>query len=492
MAGRAGRIAWLIILAVYLLPGILAKPALAEDESTQVPSPTLAPDAVAYDSAHPENLLQEQLAAHAFILIEESTGDALMQYNADEPMNPASTTKIMTALIALEYAQNAFPSIDEGLAQVITASESVTQVPDDGSVIGLRAGERITLKDALYGMMLHSGNDAAVAVAEYIGGSEREFVDQMNQAAMMLGMTGTHFDNSHGLYSPDHYTTARDLAIATRAAMKIPAFRRMVSTLRYTIPQSNVRAPYNMMNSNAMINPDTAYYMPDITGVKTGTMSHSAYCFVASAQRKGVTLISVVLYSGMYYRWYDTRKLMEYGFSQYGSMTPEEIYAAAPIDVRTIGFSTDDPSRGELTLDVRAQNPMADVRVTGPIADVQAYAEQYRSYSTMQITSGLRAPIYKGDVLGVLTFYTPGGEAPRYDLVASRDVAARENAPLTIDQIAEMARSGRDVVLSWEWLAPPAAAGVAALLVLRAAFRRIRSRRRDARQIPKPRRRSYQ
>jgi D-alanyl-D-alanine carboxypeptidase (penicillin-binding protein 5/6) len=474
-----------------LLVTFFGAAALAE-ETAQVPSPTLAPGAVAYDSARPESLLQEQLAAHAFILVEESTGDALMQHNADELMNPASTTKIMTALLALEYARNAFPTIEEGLAQVITAGESVTQLPSDGSVIGLREGERITLKDALYGMMLHSGNDAAVAIAEFISGSEREFVDQMNQVAAMLGMTGTRFSNSHGLYSPDHYTTARDLAIATRAAMDIPEFRKMVSTLRYTIPQSNVRAAYNMQNSNAMLNPDGAYYMADIIGVKTGTMSQSAYCFVAAARRDGVTLVSVVLYSGMYYRWYDTRKLMEYGFSQYGSMTPEEIYAAAPIDVRAIGFSTDDPNRGELTLSVKAQNPLADVRITGPIADVQAYADQYRSYSTMQITSDLRAPISKGDVLGVLTFYTPDGDAPRYDLVASRDVLARENAPLTIEQIAERARSGEYIVLSWDWVALPVAVGAAALFVLRAAFRRVRSRRRDARQIPKPRRRSYQ
>ncbi|MDR1262894.1 MAG: D-alanyl-D-alanine carboxypeptidase [Oscillospiraceae bacterium] len=480
------------VLALYLLCILVVNCPVRAEETGEVPSPTLAPGAVAYDSAHPENLLQEQLAAQAFILMEASTGDILMQYNADEMMNPASTTKIMTALLALEYARNAFDDIDEGLAQVITASESVTQLADDGSMIGLRDGERITLKDALYGMMLHSGNDAAVAVAEFIGGSEAAFIDQMNQAAALLGMTDTHFSNPHGLYAPDHYTTARDLALATRTALNNPMFKKIVSTLRYTIPQSNVRASYNMQNSNAMINPDSPYYMSDVIGVKTGTMSQSAYCFVAAAQRKGVTLISVVLYSGMYYRWWDTRKLLEYGFSQYDSVTPEEIYAKAPIDVRTIGFSIDDPNRGELTLDVRAQNPLSDVRITGPIADVQLYSEQYRSYTTIQITSDLRAPIKKGDVLGMLTFYTPDGDAPRYDLIASRDVGARESAPLTIEQIAEMARVGEFIMISWEWLAPPAAIAVAALFALRALFKRIRAKRRDARQIPKPKRRTYQ
>ncbi|GHU65254.1 serine-type D-Ala-D-Ala carboxypeptidase [Clostridia bacterium] len=481
-----------LMLALYLLCALLANPAARAEETAQVPSPEPPPGAVAYDSSQPENLLQEQLAAHAYILMEASTGDVLLQYNADEPMNPASTTKIMTALLALEYAQNGFDNIDQGLSQIITASDNVTQVAADGSMIGLRSGERISLKDALYGMLLHSGNDASVAVAEFVSGTEPLFVDHMNQAASLLGMTGTHFSNSHGLYSPDHYTTARDLAIATRTALSIPMFRRIVSTVRYTIPQSNVRAAYNMQNSNAMLNPEGGYYMSDIIGVKTGTTTQSAYCFVAAAERKGVTLISVVLYSGMYYRWYDTRKLMEYGFSQYDSVTPEEIYTKAPIDVRTIGFSIDDPGRGELTLSIRAQNPLSTTRITGPIADVQLYSEQYRSYSTIQITSDLRAPISKGDVLGVLTFYTPDGDAPRYDLVASRDVEARANAPLTIEQIAEMARSGEFTAISWEWLSLPIAAGLAAIFAFRAVFRRIRARRRDAKQIPKPKRRSYQ
>ncbi|GHU76849.1 hypothetical protein AGMMS49992_23270 [Clostridia bacterium] len=479
-----------LIVLLYLL--CINNAAVYAEESINIQDIKPAADAVAYDKAHPENLLPEQLAATAAVLMEASTGDIVFGKDADARMYPASTTKIMTALLALEYAQNNYETMDEALSQVITCSVNVTQVDSDGTVIGLREGERITFKDALYGMLLRSGNDAAVAVAEYVAGSEAAFVEQMNEAARLLRMSGTHFTNCHGLPDPDHYTTAHDLALATQAALKNSTFRRIISTVRYTIPQSNIRASINLANSNVMIDSTSAYYFSGMIGVKTGTTNDAGYCMVGAATRNGVTLISVVLRTGLYYRWWDTEKMLSYGFTQYDSLTPEQIYSESPIDVRTIGYSMDDPNRGELTLSIRAQNPLADVRITGPKEDVQVYKEQYRSYSTIQITSDLHAPIARGDVIGVLTFYTPDGDAPRYDLIASRDVALRVNAPLTIEQIAQMARDGEFLMFSWEWLAPPIAVGVAAIFILRAVFRWIRGKRRDARQIPKPRRRSYQ
>jgi D-alanyl-D-alanine carboxypeptidase (penicillin-binding protein 5/6) len=472
---------------------------VSAEETAVAPTATRDPNAVPYDYDHPERLLPEQIVAHAFVLMELETGDILMQRGADEEMYPASTTKIMTALLTLEDCEMTAAAegvtLDEVLNRRITISESAVDIPADASKAGLRAGDSITILDALYGMMLESGNDAANALAEYVSGSQEKFVDYMNDAAGAFGLTNTHFMNPHGYHDPDHYISALDMAAISKAAMRKPIFRKIVSTLNYTI-SSGVRNALNLYNSNRLIDPGAnTYYYRYATGVKTGTHSMADHTLVAAAEKDGVTLLAVLLFTNEYSRWADAKWLFEYGFTQYTSLTPEQIYNKDPYTIQATSFSLSDEGMGELTLAIEAVDPNETARITGPNADVQLLMESYRSYTTIQWTRGRqpRAPIYQGEVLGVMTFYTPDGEASKYNLIAPRDIAARTDAPLTLEEIEELARTDPLPLppFSWDWITPPAIAFVAMTFAMRSVVRWVRNARRDARQIPKPKRRTY-
>lgn len=472
--------------------------ALAQ-EVNQIPSPTRDPNAVEYDYDHPERLMPEQLVAHAFVLMEMGTGDVLMQKNADQPMYPASTTKIMTALLALKKAESQVDStttFTQALAQRIKVSETAVDIPSDASKAGFRAGDDISLSDALYGMMLPSGNDAANVIAEYVSGSQESFVNFMNQTAAVYGLKNTHFTNAHGYHDPEHYSSAFDLATITRAAMQESAFRRVVSTLTYTIVPSNRQTQLNLQNTNNLINPESgSQYLKDAVGVKTGSQSQSAYCLVAAAERNGVTLIAVILYSGYYSQWPDAKWLFEYGFTQYSSMSPQEIYEADPITIQTTRFSTTDEQRGELVLRLEPIEGESDVRISGPNATVERLKDSYRSYTTIEWTRGKqpRAPITVGEVLGVMTFYTPNGEAPKYNLVAPRSVSARLDAPLSLEEIETLASSSGFTMpaFSLELFLPPILILLLLFVLLRTGIRSLLNARRDEKQIPKKRMRSF-
>ena len=486
-----------LYLLLLLLPLLLPSSAAAE-EGGGIPSPTRIPGAIEYDSAHPERLLPEQLVAHSYVLMEMETGDILMQRNADDLMYPASTTKALTALITLEHLANTLEpgqTLDDALKRQMTVSETAVDIPSDASSAGLRANDSISIIDALYGMMLKSGNDAANAIAEYISGSQEAFVEYMNAAVSAFGLNNSHFANPHGYHDPDHYSTALDMAAIARIAMRSPIYRKIVSTVDYTIT-TGVRRPLNLHNTNRLIDTsNSTYYYPYATGGKTGSHSMAAYSLIATAEKNGVTLLVVLMYSGDYSRWADAKRLFEYGFTQYTSYTPEQIYAKDPFTIQTTSFATTDENRGELTLDLEAIDPTETARVTGPNDVVEALADSYRSYTSITWTRGRqpRAPIYKGEVLGVMTFYTPSGDAPKYNLIAPRDVAIRGNAPLTIDELEEMSRVNplSFPPLSWDWLTPPVIVFAMSALTLRTVARFFRNSRREARQLPKPKRRTY-
>ncbi|MDR2504873.1 MAG: D-alanyl-D-alanine carboxypeptidase [Oscillospiraceae bacterium] len=469
---------------------------LAEDAG--MPNPTVAPSAIKYDAARPESLLPEQIAAEAFLVMEMGSGEILMERNSDVAMYPASTTKIMTALLALEYVANhldAEQTVGTALNKQVTVSDSALDIEEDSSRAGFRAGDVISLRDALYGMMLPSGNEAANVLAEYVSGSQAAFVDYMNGMASVLGMTNTNFVNANGLHDPNHYTTAQDMAKLAREAMRNTVFRQIVSTVNYTTAQIGNRAPLNLHNSNRLIDNATTYFYPNATGIKTGNHSQAAYCLVAAAERNGINILVVLLYSGYYSRWDDATRLFNYGFSQYASMTFQEVYAADPYLIQTISFAKDDERHGELELAIEPQDITRAARLTGRVSDVSALAENYRSLVSIEWTRGRqpRAPILAGEVLGVLTFYTPTGEAFKFNLISPRSVLAREDAPLTIEQIEEIVAENpfRFVGLTWDSVTPLAIIVVAAFALLRFLIRRIGGRRRDARQIPKPKQRGY-
>jgi serine-type D-Ala-D-Ala carboxypeptidase (penicillin-binding protein 5/6) len=237
------------------------------------------------------------IGAEAAVLMVANTGRVLYDKNPAGIMYPASTTKIITLITALQRGD---------LNSIVTVSPRAARC--DGSRLELRPGDRLTLRDLLYGMMLVSGNDAAEAVAEHIAGSVPAFVGMMNAQAEKMGAVRTHFSNPHGLPDPiNHFTTAYDMALITANAMRNPEFARIVSTSQYTVAFRN-RPEVRVFNTNRLLN-----VYQGANGVKTGYTDAAGDCLVAAAKRRDVQLIAVLLNDDT--RWSDAPKLLDYGFS---------------------------------------------------------------------------------------------------------------------------------------------------------------------------------
>ncbi|MCE5342715.1 MAG: D-alanyl-D-alanine carboxypeptidase [Eubacteriales bacterium] len=393
--------------------------------------PKLSSDAPAYDETHPENLTEDQLYAKSAILIEASSGEVIFEKNADDQMAPASTTKILTTLLGIQLGD---------MNATVTMDSVAANIPTDSSSIPLAVGETISFKDLLYATMVRSGNEGANLIAETVSGNIDAFVELMNQAAQAYGCTGTHYANPNGLPDDNHYTTARDMAKIARVAMQDETFRSIAKTYAYSLPKSNLnRARALVGTSGNWLNPgeDNAYYYPYATGIKTGYHSRAGYCYVGSAEKDGVSLISVVFYTSIEGRWTDTKKLMEYGFSQFVSVTPVELYAMNPTTIQTTGYSMDDTDIGRLQLNIV---PMADTRTVHIVAtktEVESLARDLKASIISNYTrENFAAPITQGEEFGTLTYYpTDGGSAVIYQLVASRSIARREDAPKSIEEI---------------------------------------------------------
>ena len=246
-----------------------------------------------------------QLSSGGAILIDITTGQTLLAKNPDTPLEPASTTKIMTALIALERGN---------VNEIVTAGPSMlNQELTRGTRIYLEPGEQVTLDNLLYALLLNSANDAAVAIAEHIAGDVRGFAALMNAKAQEIGAMNTSVKNPSGLSENGHLTTARDLAMIGRFAYHNPAFRDYVQTQTKIIPRNKENIPTEMYNMNEFIWTDST-----VTGMKTGYTSRAGNTYVATAERDGRALLGVVLNSpsktGIYS---DMRNLFEYGFTNF-------------------------------------------------------------------------------------------------------------------------------------------------------------------------------
>lgn len=312
--------------------------------------------------------------------------------------------------------------------------------------MGLDIGESIRFEDLLYGTFVRSANEGANLIAETVSGSVDSFVNVMNEAAAMYGCTSTHFVNPNGLHDGDHYTTARDMAKIAQAAMQNDIFRDVAKTYSYRLPESNLHSARVLTHSSRrFFNPsleDNEYYYEYAIGIKTGYTSAAGYCFVGAAERDGIELISVVFYTTESGRWTDTKKLMEYGFSQFVSMTPQELYLENPITVETSGFSLDDAGYGRLELGVQAQSGSRAVYIVATKDEMASMARNLRQTVLIEYTRDFVAPITKGEVMGTMTYYpTDGGSAVTYDLVASRSIERRENAPLSLEEIEALVYS---------------------------------------------------
>ncbi len=418
-------------LCIFLLLPVLLFSTLAQAEE-----PELSSDANPYDPEQPGNLQEDQLVATSAILIEADSGEVVFEKNADQIMFPASTTKILTVYLGLTIGKT-----NNMLDEIITISEEAANLPEGSSTIPLSAGETIRFEDLLYATMIRSGNEGANAIAETISGSVPDFMDLMNQTVNYMGCTSTHFTNPHGLHDEQHYTTARDMAIIAREAMKNSTFRQIAASTSYALPKSNMYRARTLRNSeNALMNQgdnNNKYFYPYADGIKTGFTNEAGRCFVGSASKNGVSLISVVFYSSSTGRWTDTKKLMEYGFSQYVSVSPVELYDMNPIVLETTGFSRDDLDLGRLPLYLVPLDSSATASIVATRSQVESMARNLQQKVIIEYIRDFSAPIEAGEQMGTLTYFPPEGssEPVEYALIASRSIKLRENAPKSIQEI---------------------------------------------------------
>mgnify|MGYP001195363997 CR=1 FL=1 len=251
-----------------------------------------------------------QIMGDAAILMEAGTGTVLYEKNSYERHYPASITKIMTALLALENC-----SMDE---MITFSHNSVYDIDPGCSIIGdIDEGDQLSMEKTMYGMMLNSGNEAAYGIAEHVAGDLPSFAEMMNQRARELGCLDTHFVNANGLHNDDHYTTAYDMALISREALKNEEFRKIVRTVRYTIePDAYCEEPRYMKNHHKML-PGGAYEYPGCIGGKTGYTLRANQTLVTFAKRNGIELICVTLNETSPNQFLDTQALLDYGFDQF-------------------------------------------------------------------------------------------------------------------------------------------------------------------------------
>ena len=279
------RIGFLIlIVAVVLIPVLVVSPNVL----LRLRKPVITtPKTVA-------GLQAPSLAAAEAVLLDANTQTPMISLNADVRVPMASTTKIMTAVVAIE-------SISD-LDTQVTITDDVTepyQMVTDPSVMGCQPGQVYSIRDLLYGLLLPSGDDAAIALADGVAGSQDAFVQKMNAYAARLHLANTHYVNVHGLDEQKHYTSADDLAHLTQYAMKIPAFRHIVDSPDYTVPANATHGEIMLTTTNELIEPSSTFYEQGATlgvdGVKTGYTAKAGECLVAEASKDGFTLIAVVM-----------------------------------------------------------------------------------------------------------------------------------------------------------------------------------------------------
>ncbi|MGB9586538.1 MAG: D-alanyl-D-alanine carboxypeptidase family protein [Armatimonadota bacterium] len=343
----------------------------------------------------PSRQAPPQISAESAILVDAVTGKVLFEKRCRSRRPPASTTKIMTAVLAIEQGK---------LDDMVCASRNACKTPF--ASLHLKPGEQLRLEDLLYGMLLRSGNDAAVCVAEHIGGSEKEFVRMMNEKAKEIGAKDTHFANPHGLHDPAHYSTAYDLALIARHAVQLPVFRQIVQTKTTRIRRSiDVQDVYLKNTARFLWRFDGA------DGIKTGYTRQAGHCFVGSATRDGWRLIAVVLKcqnAGS-----DTATLLEYGFNNFKQLR----FATAGEPVKIVNV------RGGVK-DKVALVPKTDLAQVLPR---QKHAEVNIDIKSRKVC----APVEKGEELGTLTGYLNGQEIGSVSLVAATSVDRTLAATIT-------------------------------------------------------------
>ena len=328
-----------------------------------------------------------EISAESAVLMDAVSGKIIYEKRAYVRRPPASTTKIMTSILALENGD---------LQSTVTASVKASKT-EFGS-LRLKAGEQLTLENLMYAMLLRSANDAAIAVAEHIAGSESQFVAMMNEKSKEIGAKHTHFENPHGLYNPKHYSTAYDLALMAKYATRIPKFNELVSTRTKRIERSLNKKDEYLINTARFL-----WRFNGADGIKTGYTKEAGHCFVGSATRDGWRLIAVVLKSNN--SGEDAAALLDYGFKNFQQVCLAADYkpvAAIPVKGGVVDKVDLLPAGNIAFILKRPANVKADIKI-----------------DARKTTS---APVEKGEKLGMLTGYMNGKKVGTVDLVAAETV----------------------------------------------------------------------
>ncbi|HBQ63526.1 MAG TPA: D-alanyl-D-alanine carboxypeptidase [Clostridiales bacterium] len=321
------------------------------------------------------------MESQAAILVERSTGRVLYEKNADVKMSIASTTKIMTAVVVLERGT---------LSDSVTISARASQVW--GSEIKLKAGEKLPLEELLYGLLLESGNDAAIALAEHIGGSVEAFVELMNDKAAEIGAADTHFANPHGLDALEHYSTARDMALIARYALNDSVFARIVSTR-----EKHITGGRYLGNTNELLST-----LAGADGIKTGYTSGAGRCLVASATRNGLGLITVVLNSPTREkRALGSKKMLEWGFQNY--------------QIHTLAEDGEEVVRIKVK---KGQIPEIPLITSGSLRYPLTEYEYTYIQSEQHVPEQIIPPVRPGQTVGKLTYQVDGKVIAEIDLIS--------------------------------------------------------------------------
>ncbi|HEU4963803.1 MAG TPA: D-alanyl-D-alanine carboxypeptidase family protein [Bacilli bacterium] len=340
------------------------------------------------------NLYENELSlsAKAAAVIDVETGRMLYEKNGDDKMLIASLTKIITAIVAIESGKD--------LNGIVTVSSRASG--KEGSSIYLKVGEKQKLIDLLYAVMLRSGNDAATAVAEYVGdGSEQKFVEMMNKKVEELGLTGTHFANPHGLDAKAHYSTAHDMAILTAYALRNPTFKQIVSTRIKKIPMPGEAWDRKMYNKNKMLR-----FYDGADGVKTGYTKAAGRCLVSSATKNGRQVAVVTLDAPS--DWTDHTNMLNYGFQKYQStVLAEEKKVVKELPV-------DDGVKTKVGV-------MAGEEFSYPVRD----DEKDKLTHKFILDESLHAPVVAGEQVGEMEIYFDDKLVGEVPMLAAEDVAEK-------------------------------------------------------------------
>ena len=338
----------------------------------------------------------------------------VFEKDADKRNYPASTTKIMTFIVTAENVS------DLENTKVAIRQEVISGLDPESTVMGLseHVGEQVSVKDLLYGLMLPSGNDAALALADYVGNGIAGFVTKMNAKAAELGCKDTHFTNPHGLYDSDHYTTARDMALIAKHAMTIPGFMDICNTVYYTPDGFNT-----LHNTNYMLDQEEeggVYYYPYTKGIKTGYLDEAGKCLVTSADKDGSQYLCVCLGAdfsyeeNVNYAMKDTAKLYDWAYENLGEQT---IYG---------------PSDSLASVDVKY---VRNGKTLGAVVEKNVSAFLPNNYDKSRVKAEVscpeqvEAPVKKGDVLGTVSVKYEDLDLGVTNLVAAEDVE-RDISPL--------------------------------------------------------------